>query len=67
MQVIGRLIWAMAHIRVLSRFFDPVGHETMYASSENKHFLTKKCHRQTYQNYEQRAQKLGTFLANKVF
>ena len=25
-------------IRVLSRFFDPVGHETMYASSGNKHF-----------------------------
>ena len=35
------------------RFFDQVGHETMYASSGNKHFFTKSCHRQTYQNYEQ--------------
>jgi hypothetical protein len=25
----------------------------MYASSENKHFFTTKCHCQTYQNYEQ--------------
>ena len=25
----------------------------MYASSGNKHFFTKQCHRQTYQNYEQ--------------
>ena len=27
-------------VRVLSRFFDPVGHETMYASSGNKHFFS---------------------------
>ena len=32
----------------------------------NNHFFTKQCHRQTYQNYEQRRQKLGTFLVNKV-
>ena len=38
----------------------------MYASSGNKHFSTKFCHRQTYQNYEQRRQKLGTILGNKV-
>ena len=25
----------------------------MYASSGNKHFFTKSCHRQTNQNYEQ--------------
>ena len=49
-------------VRVLSRFFDPVGHETMYASSGNKHR-----HRQTYRNHEQSQQKLGTFLENKVF
>ena len=30
-----------------------VGHETIYASSENKHFFTKSWQRQTYQNYEQ--------------
>ena len=35
------------------RFFDQVGHQTTNASIENKHFFTKKCHPQTYQNYEQ--------------
>ena len=25
----------------------------MYAFSENKHFFTESCHRQTYQNFEQ--------------
>ena len=40
-------------LRVRPRFFDQVGHETMYASSENMHFFTKSCHRRTYQNYEQ--------------
>ena len=34
-------------------FFDPVGHQTTYAYIGNKHFFTKSCHRQTYQNYEQ--------------
>ena len=38
--------------RVHPRFFDQVGHETNYASSGNKHFFNKSCHRQTYQNYE---------------
>ena len=52
--------------RALSRLFDQVGHETSYASSGNKHFFTKYCHRQTYQNYEQSKQKLGTILENKV-
>ena len=36
--------------RVRPRFFDQVGHETINASSGNKHFFTKSCHRQTYQN-----------------
>ena len=39
--------------RVRPRFFDQVGHETMYACSGSKHFVTKPCHRQTYHNYEQ--------------
>ena len=45
----------MGHMysRVRPRFFDQVGHKTMDASSGNKHFFTKSCHRQTYQNYEQ--------------
>ena len=43
--------------RVCPRFFDQVGHESMYASSGNKHFFTKSCHRQTYKNYEQPPQK----------
>ena len=43
--------------RVRPRFFDQVGHETMYASSANKlFFFTKSCHHQTYQNYEQTPQ-----------
>ena len=53
-------------IRVRLRFFDQVGHETMYASSGNRHFFTKSCHRQTYKNYEQSRQKLGTILGKKV-
>ena len=44
-------------IRARPRFFDQIGHETMFASSENKHFFTKSCHRQTYQNYKQPPQK----------
>ena len=43
-----------------------VGHVTMYASSGNKHFFTKSCRCQSYQNYEQSRQKLGTILGNKV-
>ena len=39
--------------RVRPRFFEQVGHETMCAFSRNKHFFTKSCHHQTYQNYEQ--------------
>ena len=53
-------------IRVRTRFFDQVGHETMDAFSGNKHFFTKSRHRQTYQNYEQSRQKKGTILGNKV-
>ena len=53
-------------IRVRPRFSDQVGHETKYASSGNKRFLTKSCHCQAYQNYEQSLQKMGTILANKV-
>ena len=52
--------------RYRPRFFDQVGHQTMYASMRNKHFFTISCHHQTYQNYEQSRQKLGTFLENKV-
>ena len=68
-----QLIFLFKHIslnelgsRVRPRFFDQVGHETVYASSENKYFFTKSCHRQTYQNYEQSQQKIGTILGNKV-
>ena len=39
--------------RVRPRFFDQVGHQTTNASIGNKHFFTKLCHRQTYQNYDQ--------------
>ena len=52
--------------RYHSRFFVQLWHETTYASSGNKYFFTKSCHRQTYQNYDQSWQKLGTILENKV-
>ena len=59
-------------IRDGPRFFDQVGHQIMSAYIENKHFLTKPCHRQTYQNYEQPPQSLQNlyfqshFLALKI-
>ena len=40
------------------RFLNQVGHQTKSAYIENKHFFTKPCHRQTYQNYEQLPQSL---------
>ena len=43
------LIYRMI-IRYLSRFFDCWAHETTYAYIGKKHFFTKSCHRQTYQN-----------------
>ena len=62
-------------------FFDQVGHKTMYASSGNKHFFTKLCHHQIYQNYEQPPQtsqnlyfqshfsvlKIGRIFPKKIF
>ena len=55
-------------IRVPSRFFDQVGHKTLYASSGNKHFFTKSCLRQTYQNYEQPTQTSeNSNLSKKIF
>ena len=53
--------------RYRPRFIDQVGHQTTYASVGNNHFLTKSCHRQTYQNYRQSLQNLGTILETKVF
>ena len=67
-----KLVWTLKakarelYVRVRPRFFDQVGHQTTNASSGNRYFFTKYCNRQTYQNYEQSRQKLGTFLVNKV-
>ena len=53
-------------------FFDKVGYQTMSAYIENKHFFTKSCHHQTYQNYEQPPQSLQNlhfqshFLGSKI-
>jgi hypothetical protein len=44
--------------RYRPRFFDQVGHQIMSAYIKQKHFFTKSCHRQTYQNYEQPPQSL---------
>ena len=43
-----------------------VGRKTTYATNVSKRFFTISCNRQTYQNYQQSQQKLGTFLENKV-
>jgi hypothetical protein len=53
------------NIRYRHRFFDQVGHQTMYAFIGNKHFFTISSHRQSYQNYEQSRQKFVTFLEHK--
>ena len=57
--------WGM-YCRYRPRFFDQVGHQTTYASIGNRYFFIVSCHHQTYQNYEQSQQKLGTHLENKV-
>ena len=53
-------------IRYLARFFDHCAHETTYASIENKHFFTKSCHFQTYQNSKIRCQNFCSNLLNKM-
>ena len=66
--IVGSLILCILpfKIRVGPRFFDQVGHQTTNAYIGNEYLFTKKCHSQTYQDYEQSQQKLGTFLVNKV-
>ena len=57
----GNLKYTLCHegpCRFRHRFFDQIGHQSMYASIGNKHFFTKWCHCQTYQNYEQPPQRL---------
>ena len=45
-------------LETVQDFVDQVVHQTMSAAYiENKHFFTKSCHRQTYQNYEQPPQR----------
>ena len=51
-------------IRYRLRFFDQVWHQTTYLSIGNKHFFSKSCHRQTYQNYEK---KIAIFVLSKSF
>ena len=55
------------HTRYLSRFFDRWAHETMDASIGNKHFFTKSCHCQTYQNSKISWQKMCLILLIKGF
>ena len=54
-------------VRDRLRFFDQVGHQTTSAYIENKHFFTKSCHRQTYQNYEQPLQSLQNLYVQSHF
>ena len=55
------------YIRYLSRFFDCWAHETTYAYIGNKHFFTKACHHQTYQNSKISWQKMCSILLIKGF
>ena len=59
------LVWVP--IRYLLRFFDRWAHETMYAYIGNKHFFTKSCHHQTYQNSKISWQKMCSILLIKGF
>ena len=54
-------------IRYRLTFFDQAGHQTMSAYIENKHFFTKSCHRQTYQNYEEPPQRLQNLYIQSHF
>ena len=46
-------IWKANYvIDTIQDLFDQVGHQTTYASNGNKHFFTKSCHHQTYQNFQ---------------
>ena len=47
-----------ASYRYRPRSFNQVGHQTTSVHVENKHFFTKSCQRQTFQNYEQPPQSL---------
>ena len=57
---VSKAAWHMLQTwsRYRPRFFDQVGHQTMSAFIENKHFFTKSRHGQPYQNYEQPPQNL---------
>ena len=61
-----RLSVCTMYTRFLSRFFDRSAHETMHAYIENKHFFTKSCHPQTYQNSKISWHKICSILLNKV-
>ena len=50
MQLTSQLGYDGSEPRYHSRCFVQVGNETMNAAIGNHHFLTKKCHWQTYQN-----------------
>ena len=62
-----KIVSAHLKTRVRPRFFNQVGYETMYASSGNKHFFTKSCHRQTYQNYEQPRTSQNSYFQSPTF
>ena len=67
-KIVRQNFTTLTEILEYQRFFDQVGHETMYASNGNKHFFTKSCLRQTYQNYEQPTQTSeNSNLSKKIF
>ena len=53
-------------VDTVTDFFIELGMKPFMHLVEISIFFTKSCHGQTYQNYEQSRQKLGTFLVNKI-
>ena len=58
----------MKHLRLdtFQYFLSKLGIKPLMHLLKISNFFTKSCHRQTYQNYEQKRQKLDTFLENNV-
>ena len=65
-EVYQRLPRGSPGIRDCQRFFDQVGHQTIYAFIGNKHFSLNCVIVTTYKNQEQSRQKSSTFLENKL-
>ena len=60
------LVLSFFRLDTVQDFLIKLGIKPRMHLQEMSIFSTKSCHRQTFQNYEQSRQKLGTFLEKKV-